>query len=122
VLLDADSRQQQDRDLGPLDGARRGLDQLVLVGQGEAVVEGGAAETVAVADLDHVDAGAVEGAGHRHHLLDRDLVALGVGAVAQGRVDEGDAAHAATSELARSFASSSPTATAAAVMMSRLPA
>jgi len=36
-----------------------------------------------VADLDHVDARRVERRGDRGHLLDAQLVALGVGAVAE---------------------------------------
>ncbi len=92
----------------------RGGDELELVHEREAVGERGTAEAVAVADLDHRHARAVERRGDRAHLLDGQPVALGMAAVAQRGVDEGDGVHAA--------ASSSPTRTAAEVMMSRLPA
>ena len=60
VLLGADTRQHQERDLGFLGGLRRELDELLLGRLGEAVVEARPAEAVAVGDLDDRNACGVE--------------------------------------------------------------
>ena len=56
--------QQQHGDLRGLGLVDGGPDQVQFRGLGEAVVEGGAAQAVAVGDLDDLDAGVVEGADH----------------------------------------------------------
>ena len=65
--------------------------QVLLVAvRGEAVVDRGAAQAVAVGDLDQRHAGRVERGRDRDHLLERDLVALRVHAVAQAHVVQDD--------------------------------
>ena len=54
----------------------------------KAVVDRAAAQAVAVGHFDQRHAGLVQAAGDRCHLLQRDLVALGVHAVAQRHVVE----------------------------------
>ena len=95
-----------------------------------------AAQAGAVGDLDVGHAGIVQRSGDLDHLFDRHLLALGVHAIAQAHVVDGDLAafqihftHAATSiglswmAPARiSSANISAVRVAAAVMMSRLPA
>jgi len=96
-----------------------------------------AAQPGAVGDLQIGHAGRVEGGGDLDHLLDADLLALGMHAVAQGHVVNDDLAalqglgieHHATfpgfswREPARiSSANISAVRVAAAVMMSRFPA
>src|SRR5690606_15719240 len=101
----------------------------------EAVIDGGAAKPVAVGHLDPRHAGLVGCLGDRHHLLDGDLVALGMHAVAQAHFVKGSLAsfdaHCRSPQpragrtkppLAASSAKSSAVRRAAAVMMSRLPA
>ena len=86
-----------------------------------------------MADLDDGDARGIQGARDGRGLRRRELVAQGVGAIAQRRIGQAIAArglgsgagvrlihHAVTPK--RSAASVSPTRTADAVMMSRLPA
>src|SRR5699024_2414864 len=90
VVLDAQSGQREERDLGLGGGLGRDLDEFLVVGLGEAVVEGGAAEAVTVGDLDDGHPGTVEGPDDVAHVLDRELVALVVRAVAQGRVGDPD--------------------------------
>jgi hypothetical protein len=121
IVLRADPRQQEDGQPARGEYVGGGGDQLQLVDQRQAVVERRTAEAVAVADLDPGDTGPVERGGHRPHLLGGEAVPLGVAAVAQRRVDDGDLGHATPSSRAVR-ASSSPTLVAAAVMMSRLPA
>ncbi len=94
----------------------------------EAVVEAGALQAVAVGHFDGVDLGQVQGAGDVLHVLDRVLVANRVAAVAQGDVGDikflagveghGDSPQA----LSIDWAMRSAVASAAEVMMSRLPA
>ena len=62
--------------------------RLELVDLGEAVVEAGAAEAVAVGDLDDLDAGRVEGVHDAADLLLGELVLHRVRAVAQGGVGD----------------------------------
>ena len=127
VLLDAQSGQHQEGDLGVLGGLRRELDQFLLGGLGEAVVEAGATEAVTVGHLDHRHTGVVEGGDDALHLFLGELVALVVRAVAQRGVGDPDVEsvvvhRAPPATAAASLAISSPTLVAAAVMMSRLPA
>ena len=132
--------QHQERDAGLPGLLDRGGDQRELVGAGEAVVEARAAEAVAVAHLDHPDVGRVERGHDAAHLSLGELVAHGVAAVAQRRVGDADRTglrdgfdgggggrgHDVPPRTGRTVpacsANRSPMRTAAAVMMSRLPA
>ncbi|SKX84099.1 Uncharacterised protein [Mycobacteroides abscessus subsp. abscessus] len=82
VVLGAEPRQHEERDLGALRGLGGRLDQFLLRGFGEAVVERRPAESVAVRHLDHRDSGVVERADDGPHLVDGELVPLVVAAVA----------------------------------------
>ena len=104
------------------------LHQAPLVDGGEAVVVRRAGQSVAVGDLDDGHARSGESVDDGGNVGFGELVALGVGAVAQRGVGDADVERvgvghqlAATDRVAR-LAISSPTFTAAAVMMSRLPA
>lgn len=122
VLGRADARDQQACDLrGPCCAHRRG-DQLQVVGAGKAVIERGSAQSVAVSDFQDRNAGPVEPGHDVGDLLPGVLVTDGVRAVSQRRVSQPEIrrAHAATPVSRWAFASA--TRTAAAVMMSRLPA
>ena len=125
----AEARQQQRGDPRPLDRRAGDLDEPDVAHRAEAVVERGAGEAVAVADLDDVDARRVERGRDPADLLLGEPVGDGVRAVPQRRVGDADArrgAHAETSSTRRptgpAAASSSAARFAAAVMMSRLPA
>src|SRR5699024_5670417 len=142
VVLDAQSGQREERDLGLGGGLGRDLDEFLVVGLGEAVVEGGAAEAVTVGDLDDGHPGTVEGPDDVAHVLERGLVARVVRAVQQGRrgdpgveiggvcarggvVRRGHVHVWHTPDVAVAslvFAMSSATLVAAVVMMSRLSA
>ena len=88
VFLGADARQKQHGQLAALQHRRDGL-QIGFVGSGRAaVLDAGAAEAVAVRDLDRVDAGVVHRRGDRGHLLGRELMGDRVHAVAERRVDD----------------------------------
>ena len=76
VVLDSDPGEGEESDLRVLRGLRGGLDELLLVGSAEAVVERSAAEAVAVGHLDDRHAGAVERTDHRHDVLAGELVTL----------------------------------------------
>ncbi|MNZ77218.1 hypothetical protein D3C78_957470 [compost metagenome] len=136
-LHGAQARNQQHRDLGLLHLRSDGADVFLVAVRGEAVLQRVAAQARAVGDLDVGHAGVVEGGGDLDHLLDADLLALGVHAVAQAHVVEDDLAafqtvglaHHATSGAGSwifpariSSANISAVRVAAAVMMSRLPA
>ncbi len=90
VVLEAETRQHQEGDLRPAGGLHRGLDELLLRGVAEAVVEGGPAEAVAVRDLDDGHARVVECADDGGDVVDGELVLLGVGSVPEGRVGDPD--------------------------------
>ena len=130
VVLGADAGQHQRRDLGLGGGLDGGGHEVTLVDQRPAVVVARPAEAVAVGDLDHRHAGGVERADDGAHVLDGELVPLGVGAVAQRRVGHADVegigvGHQDTPAglvVSRCWAIWLPTWVAAAVMMSRLPA
>ena len=76
VLLGADTRQHQERDLGFLGGLGRELDELLLGGLGEAVVEARPAEAVAVGDLDDRHTRGVQRRDDRVHFVLGELVPL----------------------------------------------
>ena len=135
VFLGANAGQHQEGDLGFLGRLGGQLDQLLLGGLGEPVVEARAAQSVAVGHLDDRNARGVEGGDDGTDLVLGELMALVVAAVAQGRVRHPDVPHRVEIDLfgahacappavadARSLAISSPTLVAAAVMMSRFPA
>ena len=134
VLLGAHAGQHQEGDLGLFGRLGGQLDQFLLGSLGEPVVEARAAQPVTVGDLDDRHARGVQGGHDGTHLFLGELVAFVVGAVPQRRVGQPDVpdrveedvgAHACTPPAVAdkdSFAISSPTLVAAAVMMSRLPA
>lgn len=133
VLLGAHPGQHQEGDLGVLGGLGGQLDQLLLGGLGEPVVEARAAQPVAVGDLDDRHPRGVQGRDDGLHLVLGELVALVVAAVAQRRVGQPDVPNRVEEDIGShcappavvasvSLAISSPTLVAAAVMMSRLPA
>jgi hypothetical protein len=135
VLDGPESGQEQDGDLGGLRFLRRGGDEVELADAGEAVVEAGPAEPVAVGDLDDLDVTFVQRVDDGADLLFGELVGHGVRAVAQRGVGEADAgafdvnlqregrvhALAPCRCVVRCSAMRSPTWAAAAVMMSRFP-
>ena len=131
VFNGADARQQQGGDFGALElGDHRA--QVFLIGVcGEAVVDRGAAQAIAVRDFDERNPGAIQSRSDIDHLLQGDLVLLRVHAIAQAIVVQGDSCarkiHEALAAAGKvpadiSSAISSPVRSAAAVMMSRLPA
>src|SRR5207253_3902382 len=95
--------------------------QVPLVGVGKPVVEGGAAQAVAVGDLDDGDTGGVEGGDDGPDLVGGELMGQGVGPVPQGGVGEAEISLGPAGTPISSEASASPTCTAEAVMMSRFP-
>ena len=133
----AKARHEEDRNLGLLHPGRNGVDVFLVAGQRKAVLQGVAAQAGAVGHLDVGHAGLVKRGANLDHLLDADLFALGVHAVAQAHVMQNDlaalevegAVHQTDSTAlswifpARiSSANISAVRVAAAVMMSRLPA
>ncbi|MPN52124.1 hypothetical protein SDC9_199778 [bioreactor metagenome] len=133
VIDGADARQQQRRDLGLLHlGNHRA--EIFLVGvRREAVIDRRAAEAVAVGDFDQRNAGGVETGGDADHLVEAHQVTLGMHAVAQRHVVQGDvlfghggvllqAACRERRPASISSANISAVRAPAAVMMSRLPA
>ena len=93
VLLGADTRQHQERDLGFLGRLGGQLDQFLLGGLGEAVVEARPAEPVAVGDLDDRHARGVQRRDDGADLVLGELVALVVRPVAQRRIGHPDVPH-----------------------------
>jgi hypothetical protein len=90
VIDGTDAGQQQRGHLGALH-QRNHRAEIFLVGmRGKAVVDRRAAEAIAVGDFDQRHAGFVQSAGDGAHLVERHLVALGMHAVAQGHVMNGD--------------------------------
>jgi hypothetical protein len=126
VLDGAEPGQEQDGDLGVLRLFHRGGDEVELADAGEAVVEAGPAEPVAVGDLDDFDVAAVQRVDHGADLPFGELVGYGVRAVAQSGVGEAHVgrghALAPSRRPVRCSAMRSVTWAAAAVMMSRFPA
>ncbi|MNE55858.1 hypothetical protein D3C80_1507230 [compost metagenome] len=90
VVDRADARQQQGGHLGLLELRDHRAEVFLVAVRREAVVDRTTAQAVAVGDLDQRHAGGVEALGHGDHLLEADLVALGVHAVAQAHVVQGD--------------------------------
>src|SRR5690606_39173046 len=138
VVDGADAGQQQGGNPG-LFHQRYYRGQVFLVGvRREAVVHRASAQAVTVGDFDQRDAGLIQASGDALHLLQADLVTLGVHAITQGHVMQSDflalqvhgavphrvAAMASGSKLPSSIfsAKSSAVRAPAAVMMSRLPA
>ncbi|MCY1447973.1 hypothetical protein D9M71_646170 [compost metagenome] len=123
VVHGADARQQQGGDLRVADFAGHRLDVLQVGVAAEAVVEAGTLQTVAVGDFDGVHPCLVQGAGDGAHVIQLVLVADGVAAIAQGHVGDVEllAVHAASPWFI-ACAIRSAVASAAEVMMSRLPA
>ena len=74
VLDRAQAGQHQHRDLGLLRLLNCGSDEVELVDLGEAVVEARPAEAIAVAHLDHLDTGPVQGRDNPADLLLGELV------------------------------------------------
>ena len=125
ILDGADARQQQHRDPRARHARDGRLDPFAIGVRAEAVVEARAREPVTVADLDGIDAGAIERRGDAPHVGDGILVADGVHAVAQRDVLDVEARAALMPSPAAppsDAASRSPVRSAADVMMSRLPA
>ena len=90
VVLGADAGQHQEGDLRVLRRLRGDLDELLLGGVREAVVEARPAEPVAVGHLEHRHTGLVERGDHRAHLVAGELVPLVVRPVAQAGVGQAD--------------------------------
>ncbi|MNN46390.1 hypothetical protein D3C81_1607700 [compost metagenome] len=134
VFDGADAGQQQRGHARVLQFAQHRAQVFLVAVRGKAVVDRGAAQAIAVGHFDQRHAGGVQAAGDALHLLQRDLVALRVHAVAQGHVVQGDAlAHGVAPQAvvvagmegaADSIAAAMHSAVRAAeaVMMSRLPA
>ncbi len=129
VITRADSRQQQDRQLRVLQDRARGANQIEFIDARHSILNGRSAEPVAMRDLDHMHAGLVESARDRGDLLASELMANDVRAIAQRDIANFEllihtrsvAAPFRDLRPARLRAVSSPTRTAAAVIMSRLP-
>ncbi|MCY1516103.1 hypothetical protein D9M68_507160 [compost metagenome] len=123
VMHGADAGQQQHGEAGVLDDVGGGFDPLQIGVGAEAVVEAGTLQTVAVGDFDGVHPCLVQGAGDGAHVIQLVLVADGVAAIAQGHVGDVEllAVHAASPWFI-ACAIRSAVASAAEVMMSRLPA
>ena len=91
VIDGADTWQQQRRDLGVFH-QRNHCRQIFFIGVGrEPVVHRAAAQAVAMGHFDQRHAGRIEAAGNVLHLLQTDLMTLGVHAVAQAHVVNGNA-------------------------------
>ena len=132
--------QQQSRHLGLFHQWDDGAEVFLIGVSREAVVHRAATQAIAVGDFDQRHTGGVQATGDRLHLLQRHLVALGVHAVPQSHVMDGDflalQCHGAGSYQAAtgtvgcrvnvpariSSANISAVRAAEAVMMSRLPA
>src|SRR5215203_935502 len=119
----ANTRQEQHRDPGAGHAVDRGFDPFAIGMRAESVIETRAREPIAMADLDRIDAGAIE--------RRRDAAYVGHGVLMTDRVhavperdvlDVKAGAHAITGRAACDAASRSPVRRAADVMMSRFPA
>jgi hypothetical protein len=126
ILDGAEPGQEQNGDPGVVRLLHCCGDEVELADAGEAVVEAGPAEPVAVGDLDDLDVAAVQRVDDGADLPFGELVGQGVRAVAQRGVGEADVglvhALAPSRRAVRCPARRSATWAAAAVMMSRLPA
>ncbi|MCY1358997.1 hypothetical protein D9M69_455480 [compost metagenome] len=119
VVHRADAGQQQGGDPGVADLAGHRLDVFQVAVLAEAVVERRALQAVAVGDLDAVHLGLVQRTGDGAGVVEAVLVADRVAAVAQGHVGDIELFHAGAPI---DWAMRSAVASAAEVMMSRLPA
>ncbi len=90
VFLGAHTGQHQEGDLGFLGRLGGQLDQLLLRGLGEPVVEARPAQAVTVGHLDDGDTGGIQGGDDRADLVLGELVPLVVRPVAQRRVRHPD--------------------------------
>ena len=123
-----DARYVEDRDVGVLYRPDRSPDILGIGGGGEPVLDGRRAQSDAVRDLDRGDPCPVESRGNRGDVVGGELVRHARHAVPQRRVDQDDlpigvfVGHCAAPVTRFCWAMTSATCTAAAVMMSRLPA
>ncbi|MOA18269.1 hypothetical protein D3C78_1385750 [compost metagenome] len=124
VVDGADAGQQQGGDLRVLHHVGGGFDPFQIGVGAETVVEAGALKAVAVGHFDGVDFRQIEGAGNRLNVIERVLVADRVHAVAQGDVGDIEflAVHGSSPQARIDCAMRSAVASAAEVMMSRLPA
>ena len=86
----ADARQQQRRDFGLLHQRDHGREVFLVAMRREAIVDRSTTQAVAVGDFDQRHAGRIQALGDALHLLQADLVTLGVHAVAQAHVVYGD--------------------------------
>src|SRR5262249_19224910 len=125
----ADARQQQHGDACALDGTDNGFDPFQVRVGTEPVIEARAGQTVAVTDLDRIDAAPIESRGDACSLLERARVTDGVHAVTERDVLNVEAGWvhvtgpaASAERVAAMAARRSPVRNAAEVMMSRLPA
>ncbi len=82
-----DAREQKNRQFGVGHHFAGGADEIQLGVLGEPVVDGGACQTVTVADLDDVHPGCVKAAGNGLDLIGGKAVAYGVATVAHCRID-----------------------------------
>ena len=125
VFHRADTGQQQDGEDGIIDNFGRRLDPFEIGLGAKAVIERSAGQPVAMGDFDAADAGLVERAGDLPDLVERIAVADGMHAVAQRGVLNVNLAVRVHIHDQAAFLSStrrSAVASAAEVMMSRLPA
>ncbi|OKH64298.1 hypothetical protein EB73_24590 [Mycobacterium sp. SWH-M3] len=120
VVDGADAGEQQGGQPGVVDDLRRGADPLgVAVGAG-SVGQAAAGQTVTVGHFDGGDAGLVERPGDPAHIVEGERVPDRVHPVAQGHVLDVEAVLHNVTPAPETACSA--TRTAAAVMMSRLPA
>jgi hypothetical protein len=121
VALDAgETGDRQHAEPGGTQLGLGGAQHLGVAERGHADLDGRGAEPVAVADLDDVHAGGLGRPGVGADVLAAELVRDRVVAVPQGRIADAESRRAAHDRLRSARAS--PTASAAQVMMSRLPA
>ncbi|MNP26947.1 hypothetical protein D3C76_1198310 [compost metagenome] len=121
IVEGADPWQQQRGDPGVADRVGGCFDPFEVGVGTETVVETGALQAIAMGDFDGVHLGPVQGAGDGVHVIQRILMTDGVHAIAQGHVGDVEflAVHA-RGPIACAIRSA--VASAAEVMMSRLPA
>ena len=90
VLNGADARQQQRGYLGFFHQRNDGAQVFFIAVRRKTVVERGAAQAVAMGHFNQWHAGVVQTTGDGFHVVQADLVLLGVHAIAQGHVMQGD--------------------------------
>ena len=123
LALGADAGDEQGRDLGTGGGGAGFLDEVHLRRAGNAILHGRTGQAIAVRNLDHRHSGRVERLDDIVDLFAGELVGHGMGAIAQGGIDDSWSFHDwAAFPLSRCRANNSPVWRAAAVITSRLPA